>query len=120
MRRASGPGAVWFHGCMADAVEMVKHYLKAQNYEQVGRVDDAIGLYEVAIEGGFDAAGPYDRLIHIYSHRALHKDVVRVSDAALEQVRTYDDKRSWYEQMRAEALKAQGDLPEPAPKKRGE
>ena len=102
---------------MTDAVEMVKHYLKAQNYEQVGRVDDAIELYETAIAGGFDSAGPYDRLIHIYSHRALHSDVVRVSKAALVQVRTYDDKRAWYEQMRAEALKAQGDLPSPAPKK---
>ncbi len=97
----------------------VRGFLRGQNLEQVGRVDDAVRLYEAAIADGFDSSGPYDRLIFIYSDRALHLDVIRVAEAALASVRTYDAKRAWYEQMRAEALKAQSRVPRAVPKERG-
>jgi hypothetical protein len=98
--------------------DVVKLFLRAQNLEQLGRVDEAIALYEVAIENGFDSSGPYDRLIFIYSDRAQHGDVVRVTEAAIEHVHTYDDKRAWYERMRAEAIKAGSAVPRAVPKRR--
>jgi hypothetical protein len=98
--------------------DVVKLFLRAQNLEQLGRVDEAVELYEIALENGFDSSGPYDRLIFIYSDRARHDDVVRVTEAAIEHVHTYDDKRAWYERMRAEALKARSAVPKAVPKRR--
>lgn len=104
----------------SDNVAMVKAFLKGQNMEQVGRVDEAISLYEGTVEGGFDSTGPYDRLIALHSHAARHADVIRVAEAALSNVHTYPDKKAWYERMRHEALKAQeAAVPRAAPKRRG-
>ena len=100
-----------------DAVELVRAFLRGQNLEQLGRVDEAMELYEQAVEGGFDSTGPYDRLIALYSHQALHRDVVRVSDLALANVQTHEEKRAWYERMRDEARRASSKVPEAAPKK---
>lgn len=97
-------------------VEMVKRFLRGQNLEQVARVDEAIELYEGMVERGFDSVGPYDRLIEIYSGRALHADVVRVSGAALAQVHTYPEKKQWYEQMRDAAARAATSVPRAVPK----
>ncbi|HEX2240792.1 MAG TPA: hypothetical protein VHJ82_06605 [Actinomycetota bacterium] len=96
--------------------ELVKDFLRAQNLEQVGDVEAAIGLYEAILDAGFDASGPYDRLIHIYAHRSLHADVVRVASAALASVHTYEDKRTWYETMRERAESAGRRIPAAAPK----
>jgi hypothetical protein len=101
-----------------DAADVVKVFLKAQNLEQLGRVEEAIELYEVAVTEGFDATGPYDRLIALYADGARHRDVVRIAEAALARVHTYEDKRAWYEQMRAAAIRAQARVPGAAPKKR--
>ena len=92
-------------------VDTVRAFLRGQNLEQIGRVEEAIGLYENAVGDGFDASGPYDRLITLYADRARHADVVRVAEAALASVHTYPDKQAWYELMRAEALKAQARVP---------
>jgi hypothetical protein len=100
-----------------DNAAMVKDFLRGQNLEQVGRTDEAIVLYEQAVAGEFDSSGPYDRLIFLYSSRALHGDVVRVAEAALGQVHTHEEKRAWYERMRADALEAQSRTPRAAPKK---
>ena len=100
-------------------VELVKDFLRAQNLEQTGRVDDAIELYESMLEARFDSSGPYDRLIALYAHRARHADVVRVAERALRDVQTYRDKQAWYERTRAEALKAAGRVPPAAPKDAG-
>lgn len=80
--------------------DLVALYLRAQNLEQVRRTDEAIDLYEEAVSARFDAAGPYDRLIAIYQAREQHEDVIRVAEAALESVRTFDDKRDWYQSMK--------------------
>jgi hypothetical protein len=101
----------------ADGAELVKSYLRGQNLEQVGRVDEAIVLYERAVVSGFDSTGPYDRLIILYAERAHHRDVVRVAEAAIENVHTHPDKVAWFERIRAEALKAQADVPRAAPKR---
>ena len=104
---------------MGDNVEMVKAFLKAQNMEQVGRMDEAISLYEGTVEQGFDSTGPYDRLIALHSSAARHADVIRVAEAALANVHTYPDKKAWYERMRHEALKAQETaVPRATPKPR--
>jgi hypothetical protein len=100
-----------------DNVDLVKRFLRGQNLEQVGRVDEAIALYETTIEGRFDSTGPYDRLIAIYSHRSEHKEVARVAEAALAQVRTHEEKRQWFARMRAEAEKTASTLPRAAPKR---
>lgn len=97
---------------------MVRHYLRGQNLEQLGRVDEAIEVYEAAVGGGFDAIGPYDRLIVLYSAQAMHGEVIRVCDAALGHVRTYEEKRTWYRRIRADAEQARARVPRAAPKKR--
>jgi hypothetical protein len=102
-----------------DGVDLVKAYLRGQNLEQVGRIDDAVELYERAIENRFDSTGPYDRLISIYSNQALHSEVVRVASAALESVQTHEDKRNWYERMRTDAAEAARNVPRAAPKRSG-
>lgn len=83
--------------------ETVRNFLRAQNLEQLQRYDEAAALYEQAVEAGFDSAGPYDRLIAIYRSREAHRDIVRVASAALEHVRTFDQKRAWYDEIRREA-----------------
>jgi tetratricopeptide (TPR) repeat protein len=100
--------------------DIVKVFLRGQNLEQLGRVDEAIDLYEVAVVNRFDASGPYDRLIYLYADRARHGEVVRVAEAAIANVQTYEDKKAWYERMRAEALKARSTVPRAVPKKRPE
>ena len=81
------------YGLVSDLVGL---YLRAQNLEQVERIDEAVPLYERAVAAAFDAAGPYDRLIAIYTEREAFADVVRIAEAAAENVRTFDDKREWY------------------------
>jgi tetratricopeptide (TPR) repeat protein len=90
----------------------VRLFLRGQNLEQVRLVDEAIEHYEQAVAGGFDAIGPYDRLIAIYTGRNAHKEIVRVAEAALLWARTYDDKRAWYEDIRRRAEEALRSLPD--------
>ncbi|MDQ3916657.1 MAG: hypothetical protein M3323_15210 [Actinomycetota bacterium] len=97
-------------------VELVNRFLRAQNLEQVARVDEAIELYESMLAGGFDSVGPYDRLIEIYSGRALHGEVVRVAGVALVNVHTYPEKKRWYEQTRDTAAQAATAVPRAVPK----
>ncbi|MGH2786812.1 MAG: hypothetical protein ACRDJV_02750 [Actinomycetota bacterium] len=101
----------------ADNAQLVKGFLRGQNLEQVGRIDEAIALYESAVAAHFDSSGPYDRLIALYSQRARHADVVRVTEAALGWVHTHTEKKQWYETMRGEAIRAQAAVPPAAPKR---
>lgn len=103
----------------AGGKDLVKNYLRGQNLEQLGRVEEAIVMYETAVEAGFDSTGPYDRLISLYGDRARHRDVVRVAEAAIAHVHTYSDKKGWYERMRAAALDAQAKVPRATPKRPG-
>lgn len=93
--------------------DLVRDYLRAQNLEQVGRTEDAVLHYERAVKYGFDAAGPYDRLIAIYRALEAHGEVARVAEAALAHVRTYPDRRTWYERMRRGATEAMKSQPDP-------
>lgn len=93
--------------------ELVRDFLHGQNLEQIGRVDEAVPLYERAMAAGFDAAGPYDRLIFIYQERRAHRDVIRAAEAALASVHTYDAKRMWYQQQIAAAKASMGSPPQP-------
>lgn len=99
------------------AVDLVKEYLRGQNLEQLGRVDEAIELYEHAVAARFDSPGPYDRLIELYSQRALHMEVVRIAGAAVDAVHTHPDKYRWYESMAEAAKRAAAKVPSAAPKK---
>ena len=99
-------------------VDAVHWFLRGQNLEQLGRTDEAVALYEQAVDAGFDSPGPYDRLIQIYSHQAQHGQVARVADAALAAVHTHADKRQWYERMRAAAQRAAANVPAAAAKDR--
>lgn len=101
--RPSGPAAD----------DIVRLYLRAQNLEHVRRVDEAIALYEQAVDARFDAAGPYDRLIAIYRARDAHLEVRRVADAAVTNVRTFDDKKAWYGMIRDGAEEAARTQPDP-------
>jgi tetratricopeptide (TPR) repeat protein len=97
-------------------VEVVKRFLRAQNLEQLGRIEEAIELYEIAVAEAFDSTGPYDRLIGIYSHRANHSDVMRVAESALANVQTHEEKRGWYREMREHAERASASVPRAAKK----
>ena len=99
-------------------VDLVKAFLRAQNLEQLGRIDEAIALYETAVTERFDATGPYDRLISLYSNQARHRDVERVASSALDNVHTHEQKREWYAHMRSAASEAARDVPQAAPKRR--
>jgi hypothetical protein len=99
-----------------DNTEQVKAFLRGQNMEQLSRIEEAIALYEAVISEGFDAVGPYDRLIALYSARAQHSEVIRVADLAIAQVHTYDDKKDWYRTMAAQAEKARTSVPTAAPR----
>jgi tetratricopeptide (TPR) repeat protein len=99
-------------------VELVKHFLRGQNLEQLGRIEDAIALYETAVTAGFDSSGPYDRLIALYGNQARHREVIRVADSALDNVHTHQEKKAWYERMRAEAQRALERLPRPTPRRK--
>jgi hypothetical protein len=100
-----------------DNVELVKLFLRAQNLEHVGKIDEAVQLYESVVEAHFDSTGPYDRLIAIYEHQSRHREVARIAEAALAYVMTYEDKRAFYERTRLEAMKAAGRLPQAEPRK---
>jgi hypothetical protein len=93
--------------------DIVGLYLRAQNLEQVRRTEEAVALYEEAIAAGFDSAGPYDRLIAIYLAHERHSDVVRVAAAAVSNVRTFPDKRAWYETVQSESREAHAARPDP-------
>lgn len=93
--------------------ELVQDFLRGQNLEQVGRVDEAVAIYEGVVENHFDAAGPYDRLIWIYQSRGLHHDVIRIAEASIERVRTYTEKVEWYRQQISLAREALTSNPQP-------
>jgi tetratricopeptide (TPR) repeat protein len=95
---------------------LVAHFLRGQNLEQLGKLDEAIELYEEAVTAGFDSSGPYDRLIAIYGRRASHRQVIRVAEAAIANVHTHKNKRESYERTRAEARKALARVPLAVPK----
>ncbi|MDQ3784014.1 MAG: hypothetical protein M3360_03935 [Actinomycetota bacterium] len=97
-------------------VALVKVYLRAQNLEQIGRLDEAVELYERGIAGRFDSTGPYDRLIAIYAEGGRHAEVVRVAEEALANVHTHSEKKAWYERMRGAARKAMARTPKATPK----
>lgn len=88
------------------ADELVRLFLRGQNLEQIGRVDEAVELYETAVAASFDAAGPYDRLLLIYQSRRMHDDVIRVAEASLRTVVTYPQKREWYSKAIEKAREA--------------
>ena len=98
------------------ADELVRDFLRGQNLEQLGRADEAIDLYERAVTASFDAAGPYDRLIWIYQSRKAHRDVIRVAEASIRNVRTYPAKKRWYQEQVDAAQTAQGSSPQPRPR----
>lgn len=98
------------------ADQIVRDFLHAQNLEQVGKLDEAVVLYEEAVAAGFDAAGPYDRLVFIYQQRRDYRDVIRICQASLAAVRTYEAKRTWYRAQMADAEKQLGAPPTPTPR----
>lgn len=87
----------------SNASDLVAAYLRAQNLEAIGRIDEAIESYERGVESGFDSAGPYDRLIAIYQGRSDRSNLIRVAQSALTHVRTFPAKRDWYETKLREA-----------------
>lgn len=97
----------------SDNQELVRDFLKGQNLEQVGRIDEAVELYERAVSESFDAAGPYDRLIFIYQQRRQLRDLIRVAEASLRSVQTYPEKRTWYGKQIESAQEQLRSAPEP-------
>ena len=62
----------------------VNRNLKGIELEKVGKVDQAIILYELNINEHFEGNHPYDCLVIIYKKRKLFDDEVRVLEKAIE------------------------------------
>ena len=67
-----------------DALDVqVERNLKGRELEKVGKVDEAIRLYETNISENFDGNFPYDRLATIYRKRKDFQSEVRVLGKAV-------------------------------------
>jgi tetratricopeptide (TPR) repeat protein len=68
---------------MGDYSEQVQRNLTAIKLEKLGRVDEAIRLYEANVEESFDGSHPYTRLATIYRKRKQIDDEIRVLEKAI-------------------------------------
>ncbi len=66
-----------------DFNEQVQRNLRAIDLERLGRVDEAIELYEENVREGFRGNQPYDRLASIYRERGLIDEEIRVLQRAV-------------------------------------
>lgn len=64
--------------------DQVDRNLIGRDLEKEGYVDNAIELYELNIEEGFDGNFPYDRLAIIYRKRKQYQDEIRVLEKGIE------------------------------------
>lgn len=64
--------------------KQVDRNLKGKALEKVGKVDDAIELYEKNIAGECEGNFPYDRLAIIYRKRGMLDEEIRVLNKAIE------------------------------------
>ncbi len=68
---------------MADFQEQVQRNLRGSRLEKLGRVDEAIRLYEANVQENFDGSHPYNRLAVIYRRRKQLADEIRVLEKAI-------------------------------------
>lgn len=68
---------------MGDSRVQARRNLIASRLEKLGRVDEAIPLYEANVEEDFDGSHPYDRLATIYRKREQLGDAIRVLEKAV-------------------------------------
>lgn len=61
----------------------VDRNLKGIELEKRGRIEEAIELYEMNVEKGFDGNHPYDRLCVIYRKQGKIADEIRVLEEAI-------------------------------------
>ncbi|WP_198507842.1 tetratricopeptide repeat protein [Bacillus sp. FJAT-45037] len=64
--------------------EKVERNLKGMELEKNGELDQAIKLYEMNVQEGFDGNHPYDRLAIIYRKQKLYNEEIRVLERAIE------------------------------------
>jgi tetratricopeptide (TPR) repeat protein len=62
--------------------------LEAIDLERLGRVEDAIALYERNVAEGFPGDLPYGRLVSIYEKRSAFLEAARVLERAIEVFQT--------------------------------
>ena len=68
---------------MGDYDEQVQRNLKGIKLEKLGRVDEALRLYEANVQEEFDGSHPYNRLAKIYRKRKQIDDEIRVLEKAI-------------------------------------
>ena len=68
---------------MSDYDEQVQRNLRGMRLEKLGRVDEALQLYEANVEENFGGSHPYNRLAKIYRQRKQADDEVRVLEKAI-------------------------------------
>ena len=68
---------------MGDSRAQAQRNLIASRLEKLGRVDEAIPLYEANVKEDFDGSHPYDRLATIYRKREQLDDAIRVLERAV-------------------------------------
>jgi tetratricopeptide (TPR) repeat protein len=61
----------------------VERNLKGIELEKLGKVDDAIVLYEQNITENFDGSHPYYRLSEIYHKGKLYNEEIRILEKAI-------------------------------------
>lgn len=68
---------------MSDFDKQLERNLKGIELEKLGKVNEAIELYEKNIEENFDGNHPYDRLATIYRKNKDFKNEIRVLEKAI-------------------------------------
>lgn len=76
--------------------ELVQNNLEGIRLEKLGRIDEAVELYEQNVKNKFDGDHPYERLRIIYSGEDRHDDVVRICQEYLKNVNQDPIRRAKY------------------------
>lgn len=63
--------------------ECVERNLLGQKHEAVGRINEAIELYEKNIQENFIGSHPYYRLVDIYHKQKRYDDEIRILNHAI-------------------------------------
>lgn len=61
----------------------VERNLQGKELERIGRIDDAISLYELNVADDFEGSHPYDRLATIYHERKDYNNERRILEHAI-------------------------------------
>jgi tetratricopeptide (TPR) repeat protein len=86
-----------------ESSKQTERNLLAVELEKEGRIEEAIGLLEQNVQGGFDGEYPYWRLAVLYRKRGQFDDEIRVIKRAIP-VLNKDEQRAYFKKRLEKAL----------------